>query len=121
MELSGIQPNCSETVIRLYKEDYDSIPPDVMSKIWMLSEPTEDYSTMRPVNGMECVYFYQSSGQELIDYLERNKIIYEIEAPFGSVDPNWELIVDWEPSGLDSFENSKRYFRRKPYGDNEGN
>jgi len=117
MELSGMQPNCSETVIRLYSVDYDSLPPDIMSNAWSMSEPTEGYSSMRPLPGTKCIYFYQMSvNPELMEWLESQRIPYDIEAPFNEQHPDWDKLEPTE----DELKNDRNggggeFYRRKPY------
>ena len=114
----GINPNCSESVIRLFKVDYDAIPPDIKSNWWAMSEPTEGYSHMRPLPGTHCIYFYQMSvDPDLIKWLEEKKIPYDLEAPFQEQHPDWEQL---EPSEQDEKETEKDgggglFYRRKPY------
>ena len=113
---NGINPNCSETVIRINEEDALQISPELMSKWWSMSEPTEGYSHMRPIPGTRCFYFYQTCGDELIKWCEDNKIGYDIEAPFGEQQPEWEEIEpNEEEKELPRDGGGGFFYRRKPY------
>ena len=114
----GCQPNCSETVIRLKQEDYNKIPPDLMSKWWSMSEPSEGYSSMRPLKDTQCVYFYQMGGNELIDWLEEKKLGYDIEAPFAPERKEWEPLEPTEDEkeiASESDGGGGDFYRRLPY------
>ena len=118
MKFEGIQPNCSETVIRLKKEDYSRLSSEIMSEAWSMSEPPEGYSSMRPLPDTECIYFYQHCGDRIQDFLEANRIAYDIEAPFQPRSENWDEL---EPTEEELSARSDRdggggqFYRRKPY------
>jgi hypothetical protein len=112
----GCQPNCSETVIRLFQVDYDSLPPDVKSNTWGFDEPTAGYSSMMPLPGTKCVYYYQTTGHELQEWLEQQKIPYDIEAPFQEQHPDWDLLEPTEEEKQSERDGGGgSFYRRKPY------
>jgi hypothetical protein len=100
----SINPNCSESVYRFGKVDIKKLPGGMkfinrmMKKYWGDLRPIEEivgtdsiieyavqgeYSTLRPENDSDiCVYFYQTSCEELEQELLERKIPYKAEKPF---------------------------------------
>ena len=113
----GMQPNCSETVYR-FSDQYKKWVEDTIKYLKPHHlEPTLGYSQMRPGQDEVCYYFYQTGGEELRKLLEKNKIIYDSQCPFGDAFEEWEEI---EPNKLEKEElssgGSGQFYRRKPYG-----
>jgi len=116
----GINPNCSETVFRIPKMYVNCIPEEVIAKdsIEYHLYRTDGYSQMLPTEDTVCLYFYQSWNYSLMQWLEENKIPYDIQAPFyGGEDPNLKPIepTEKEKQMLRDGGNGE-FYRRKPYG-----
>ena len=86
-----LQPNCSETVVKINNEDIEKLSQKEKAALYLTlagcfgsTEPVEDYSKLRPENDSEkCFYFYQSGGNPFITYLKRKGIkIQAGEYPF---------------------------------------
>lgn len=93
MKVYGINPNCSEAVIRLKKVDYERVKREIiaplikkiekgelnpMQLLFMGSEQSFGYSDMVPTNDDEiCLYYGQTSGRGILEELINRKIPHD--------------------------------------------
>ena len=112
---TGINPNCSETVYRLKKVDWEKHKSDLEDVIRNgfggNLTPVGEYSSLRPGSDEICVYYYQTFGGDFISKLE------ELEIPYDS--EQWLTHFDWESADARydklSGDEDEGIFRRKPY------
>ena len=110
---TGINPNCSETAIRLSKVDYTKVKEEIKKLTAWIDKPSlvpvEDYSSLRPKEDEICLYFYQAGGGAVMSIIESYKIPYDIESPF----------IDYEFS-QDIYEKiTEEHYRRKSYSESD--
>ncbi len=113
---TGINPNCSETVYRLKKVDWEKHKSDLEDALSSgfgtgSLTPVEGYSHLRPGSDEICVYYYQTFGGDFMSKLE------ELEIPYDS--QQWLTHFDWESADAKydmlSDDENEGIFRRKPY------
>ena len=70
-----LNPNCSETVIRLKKKDIKNLGKEesriyksLLNNIFYSSEPVEGYSELRSDDIWEAHFYYQTIGNELLAF-----------------------------------------------------
>ena len=87
----SLNPNCSESVYRFKKADIDNLPGgknfiiQIMKNHLGSFHPVEGYSELRPRDDSDlCLYFYQTSCEELEQELISSGIAYKAEKPFTS-------------------------------------
>lgn len=110
----GIQSNCSETVFRFDEKYLDQVPKESLA--WGSEYSTEGYSQMLPTPGTICIYFYQTGGYALQEWLESNKIPYDIQNFMSIEEENFISIpMAKEEQESDAEGGSGEFLRRIPY------
>jgi len=129
----GIVANCSETVYRLSKTDWDKnkevlIPVlhgEFGNRRGFIGSliPVEGYSQLRPAKDEICVYYYQTFGGSFMDKLEELEIPYDTQqwlTYFDFDSPDYDKIrihkIPLEDGAtVKDLEFPVTIFRRKPY------
>ena len=116
----GIQSNCSESVYMLSKKDFKKhfiALKSIITSEWGSFEPVEGYSSLRPTKDDICIYFYQTFGGGVLQYLEENKILYDTEQWLTFFYDNKELVEKFDKIGQTTGQvgGGGEIFRRKPY------
>ena len=109
----GINPNCSEIVYRFKEEYLHNLPISILEKSNSMGTP--EFSQMLPTKNTICLYYYQVGGEDLLAWLESNKIEYDVQH-FTEDSPNWVRIKPTkEESKLPHKGGSGPFYRRIPY------
>jgi hypothetical protein len=84
-----LNPNCSETVIRLKHKDIGGFTGEEMmvylkllNNIEYSDKPVEGYSELRETKKMKAHYYYQTDGNDMIAFAYWLGIHFDNEAPF---------------------------------------
>jgi len=99
-----LNPNCSETVVRIKHKDIGNLTSKemniylyILNNTWYSDKPVQGYSDLRGTREMKAHYYYQTTGNELIAFALWLDIYYDTGEVWHSGDlMSWLEDKDYE-------------------------